>query len=113
MTMTLDEAVGLAGATRGLHLSDVAERATVEVRTHNNTYRIMNCTGGKALISGHPEFCPEPVAVSIHGSTWGGCMLKTGFIGLGMRLEYSHPIHASITTSPIVAISHPVDYGHA
>ena len=113
MAVTLDEAVGLAGAARGLHLSDVAEGATVEVQTHNHTYRIMKCTGGKALISGHPKFCPKPVAVSIHGSTWGGCMLKTGFIGLGMRLEYSHPAHASIATSPIVAISHPVDYGHA
>ena len=113
MAMTLDEAVGLADAARGLQLTDVAEGAAVEVRTHNHTYRIMKCTGGKALISGHPEFCPEPVAVSIHGSTWGGSMLKTGFIGLGMRLEYSDSIHASITTSPIVAISHPVDYGHA
>lgn len=89
MTMTLDEAVGLAGAARGLHLSNVAEGATVEARTRNHTYRIMKCPGRRGLISGHPEFCPEPVAVSIHGSTWGESVVKMGFIGLGMRLEYS------------------------
>ena len=28
---------------------------------------------------------------SIHGSTWGGSMIKRGFIGRGMHLQLGHP----------------------
>jgi hypothetical protein len=40
------------------------------------------------LISGHPEYCPEPVLVAIAGSTWEGSMLKRGFVGRGMHLGF-------------------------
>jgi len=54
------------------------------------------------LISGHPEYCPEPVLVAITGSSWGGSMLKSGFVGRGMHLEFSHPAYrVPITTSRI------------
>ena len=60
----------------------------------------------RALIWGHPEFCPKPVSVSIAGSTWGGSMLKSRFVGRGMRLEFHHPGYATpIITSPIQAIN--------
>ena len=57
------------------------------------------------LISGHPKYCPEPVLVAIAGSTWGGSVLKRGFVGRGMHLEFSHPSYrAPITTSRIKEI---------
>jgi len=57
------------------------------------------------LISGHPEFCPEPVQVAIAGSTWGGSMLKLQYVGRGMHLEFRHPHYATpIVTSPIQEI---------
>ena len=41
----------------------------------------------------------------IHGSTWGGSMLKTGFLGRGMRLEFQHPDYEKpILTSRIVEL---------
>ena len=56
---------------------------------------------GAALISGHPEFCPEPTEVQVHGSTWGGAMIMTNYLGRGMCLEFEHPQHQVIITSRI------------
>ena len=57
------------------------------------------------MLSGHPEFCPEPVQVAISGSTWGGAMLKQRYIGRGMHLEFCHPDYRTpIITSRIQEI---------
>lgn len=85
----------------GVHLRDVQPGTVLEVETENRAYTIQYQGLGQALISGHPVFCPEPVLVTIHGSTWGGSMIKTGFIGRGMRLEFGHPTYLPITTSVI------------
>ena len=42
--------------------------------------------------------------VSIHGSSWGGSMLKMGYIGRSMHLEFRHPVFRIVTTSPILEI---------
>jgi hypothetical protein len=42
--------------------------------------------------------------VRILGSTWGGSMLKTKFLGFGMHLEFEHPVHRTVLTSRIVDI---------
>ncbi len=88
----------------GVYLDDLPEGVVLEVETSHHRYTIVNRTHGEALISGHPTFCPEPIAVRIEGSIWGGCMLKAGFIGLGMRLTFQVPTHRTITTSPIMQI---------
>jgi hypothetical protein len=93
----------------GVHLRDVEPGTVLEVRTQNREYTIQYQGSGQALISGHPIFCPEPVLVNIHGSTWGGSMLKERFIGRGMCLEFAPPSFQAITTSVIVEVreSHP------
>jgi hypothetical protein len=88
----------------GVHLRDLRPGAILEVQTRQRRYTIVNQGGGDALISGHPEYCPVPVLVKIHGSTWGGSMLKEQFIGRGMHLEFRHPKFLPITTSRIVAV---------
>ena len=88
----------------GVFLKDLPEGSRLGVRTENRAYLIVTCGGSKALISGHPEFCPDPVMVSIHGSSWGGSMLKMGYIGRGMHLEFRHPAFRIVTTSPILEI---------
>jgi hypothetical protein len=85
----------------GVHLGDVAPGTVLEVRTENRAYTIRYQGLGQALISGHPLFCPEPTPVTIHGSTWGGSMIKTGYIGRGMRLEFAAAASQPITTSVI------------
>lgn len=88
----------------GVLLRDLPLGAVLEVQTQNHLYRIVNERDGTAWISGHPVFCPEPVLVDIHGSTWGGSMIRERFIGRGMHLEFGHPDYSQITTSRIVDV---------
>ena len=88
----------------GVHLDALEEGATLTIETRNRLYTVEYLGEGKALISGHPVFCPRPLQVRIEGSTWGGSMLKLRFIGRGMQLEFRHPTYLRITTSPIVDI---------
>ncbi len=75
----------------GVHLEDLGYDSTLEIRTQNRSYTLVNRGGGSALLSGHPQYCPEPVLVRINGSTWGGSMLKAAYVGRGMHLEFRHP----------------------
>ncbi len=89
----------------GVYLRDLPEMATLEVVTRNRGYRIVLHRDGDAWISGHPEFCPEPVLCRITGSNWGGSMIKTAYLGRGMHMEFRHPSYnGPIVTSPIVEI---------
>lgn len=89
----------------GVYLWDLPGESTLEVETQNRSYTIVNCGAGEVLISGHPEYCPEPVLVKIEGSNWGGSMLKPSFVGRGMHLEFRHPDYKRpIITSRILEI---------
>ena len=85
----------------GLALDDVEVGAVLEVETGHTRYRLENVGGGKVLISGHPQYCPQPVLVTLLGSTWGGPMLKMRFIGRGMKMQFEHPVLGVITTSRV------------
>ena len=88
----------------GVDLRKAPPGAIFEVRTENRSYRLVHQGWGEALISGHPQFCPEPVLVRIHGSTWGGSMIKENFIGRGMHLEFVRPDSLPITTSKVLEV---------
>ncbi|MCU1237237.1 MAG: hypothetical protein JWP63_5204 [Candidatus Solibacter sp.] len=88
----------------GVHLRDLVPGTVLEVRTQNRAYTIRYKGWDQAEISGHPVFCPHPVPVTIHGSTWGGSMLKTRYIGRGMRLEFGHAKSDPIRTSIILEV---------
>jgi hypothetical protein len=88
----------------GVHLNDLPRGARLQVQTQNRRYTIVNRGDGRVLISGHPKFCPLPVVVELSGSTWGGSLLKTRFIGRGMRMEFTHPFYRTIITSKVVEI---------
>jgi hypothetical protein len=88
----------------GVHLQEIPPGTVLEIETQNRAYTLEYQGSSRALISGHPVFCPEPVLVTIHGSTWGGSMIKTGFIGRGMHLEFAHPEYEPITTSMILQV---------
>ncbi len=88
----------------GVHLSDLPVGAALAIQTKNRSYTLVHLGDEGALISGHPQFCPEPVLVRVQGSTWGGSMLKTRFLGRGMHLEFEHPVYRTIITTQIVEI---------
>jgi hypothetical protein len=81
--------------------TSLPEGSTVHVRTRNTLYLIEKRPDG-TYISGNARFCPTPTKCSVHGSTWGGSMLKVGWIGVGMRLEFSvEGDGRTVTTSEI------------
>lgn len=89
----------------GVYLPDLPEASRLEVETQNHSYVLVHLGEGKALLSGHPKYCPTPVLVRIHGSNWGGSMLKAAFLGRGMHMEFRHPSYERpIITSRIVEI---------
>jgi len=89
----------------GVFLNDLPPSTVLEIQTMHHCYKAVLLGGSEALLSGHPEFCPEPVQVAISGSTWGGSMLKLQFVGRGMHLEFRHPQYPMpIVTSPIQEI---------
>lgn len=86
----------------GVFLKDLPPATVLQIQTQHHCYTAVLLDDGSALISGHPEYCPQPVQVAISGSTWGGSMLKRRYVGRGMRLEFSHPQYRNpIVTSSI------------
>jgi len=88
----------------GVYLRDLPPGSALSIQTRSRVYEMVVLSDGAALLSGHPEFCPEPTEVRIQGSTWGGSMLKANFVGRGMRLEYEHPLLRRTLTSAILDI---------
>jgi hypothetical protein len=89
----------------GVFLNELPPSTILKIQTMNHCYTAVLLGGSEALLSGHPEFCPEPVQVAIAGSTWGGSMLKLQYVGRGMHLEFRHPAYATpIVTSAIQEI---------
>lgn|SRR5689334_116682 len=88
----------------GISLDEIPVGAHLEVVTRHHTYNLENRGDGKAVISGHPQFCPKPVLATIYGSTWGGPMLKMHFLGKGMRMEFKHPALGPVRTSAITDV---------
>jgi hypothetical protein len=86
----------------GVSLGDLSPSTVLEIQTQHHRYTAVFLGESQALLSGHPEYCPEPVQVAIAGSTWGGSMLKLRYIGRGMHLEFCHPEYRTpIVTSRI------------
>jgi hypothetical protein len=75
----------------GVYVQNLSDDRPLEVQTQHRSYFVLRRNSGDTVIWGHPVYCPEPVPVAISGSNWGGSMLKIGFIGRGMHLEFRHP----------------------
>lgn len=89
----------------GVFLPDLPPRTVLKILTRNRCYTAITLGKGQALISGHPEYCPQPVLVAISGCTWGGSMLKVDYLGRGMHMEFKHPEFGTpIVTSEIEEI---------
>ena len=88
----------------GIAFDELPIGAAVEVVTGHTTYRVENRGDGKALISGHPTYCPEPVLVDLHGSVGGPNMFKIWSIAPDLKLEFNHPQFGVIRTSRVRSV---------
>ena len=77
-----------AGNVAGIDVRSLPPGTELEVDTLNSRYRfvILDGSGSNALVQGGPYF-REEAKVRINGSLLEGSLLKSGWIGLGMRVE--------------------------
>jgi hypothetical protein len=90
---------------KGITLRRIKAGSVIKVRTHNSDYEIslLDPELGRASVQGG-HFFPQPTEAVIHGSTFGGCMIKMGWLGVGLRIEIS-ACGQSIITSPVQALT--------
>jgi len=83
---TLDGFADDAGCRDGVCFTSLDTGTVLHVQTRHSHYRLeMIEAPNKALVTGG-ALCPEPVEARLVGATTGG-MVKTGWIGVGLRLE--------------------------
>ena len=84
----------------------------IHVRTRNSDYEIflLDPKSGRALAQGG-EYFPEPMEATVSGSTFGGCMLKVGWLGVGLRMEIYANGRRTVTTPVQSLCVERVDFG--
>src|SRR6266540_2248113 len=87
-----------ADSTSGIVLAKLLPGSSLEVTTANHTYQIVVTDNGRTFISGHPELCPDPTEVRIDGCSGRGYLLRPGYIGRGMKLEYREAQRRVVTS---------------
>lgn len=101
---SLDGFTELSSSLEGVALRTLTQFDTVCARTLNTDYYIfvLEPETGKALVQGGRYF-EEPIEATISGSTFGGCMLKMGWLGIGFRIEF-YSGGQRIVTSPVQSL---------
>lgn len=109
---TLDSVAEIGPALEGVILGTLEACDTIQARTRNSDYEIylLDPESGRALVQGG-EYFTEPTEATVSGSTFGGCMLKVGWLGVGLRMEI-YVNGQRIVTSPIrsLRVEH-LDFG--
>lgn len=90
----------------GIFLEDVPDNHIVEAHTQNSIYTIavVDKKKSKVAIQGNNKYLTQPEVCYLRGSTFGGSMIKVGWIGVGMHLEVNLAIGGIMTTSPIKTV---------
>ena len=84
--------------------NSLAPGSRIELETKSRHYQI-ECLGGNAIrISGHPEYCPNPVPARLHGSLDQEGGLEFGRIGRGMRFIFLLNDERPVTTSRVIRV---------
>jgi len=73
---------------QGIYLAELSPFQVIRAQTKNSEYWIfpINPLRGEVLVQGGAYFT-QPSEALFNGSSFGGCMMKIGWIGLGMRME--------------------------
>lgn len=92
----------------GITINKLKPGSKIVAKTRNTEYilEIIDPTKDIVLISGNQRFCPFPVRARLNGSTWGGSMIKIGFIGKDMHMEVvvlnsDDSYHSHFTTTAV------------
>jgi hypothetical protein len=100
---TLDGFVDAASDCRGISVLDLEPLTVVHVETRNSVYEIVISRQTAVFVQGG-QFFPERSAAHLAGATFGGSLLRIGWIGVGMRMEICGD-DGPILTSPVRRIT--------
>lgn len=76
-----------AGHSEGIAIALLAPGTTLVVQTRNSLYRLVVLNGRHAVLAQGGTLLPEARAAQLQGASAGGCLVKAGWIGVGLRLE--------------------------
>jgi hypothetical protein len=95
---TLPGFMGAAEGDQGISIDEIETGATVVVETFHSTYHlvVLSRTERTVLVSGGAF--PEETPVVVQGATSGGNLVRTGWIGVGLRLELTDQKRRVITS---------------
>jgi hypothetical protein len=84
----LEEVSEISPLLEGVTLTALEACDMIHVCTRNSDYDIflLDPKSGRALVRGG-EYFAEPVEATVSGSTFGGCMLKAGWLCVGLQME--------------------------
>src|SRR5579871_630064 len=89
-------------STEMIDIKSLAPGSLIDVETKSRHYRI-ECLGGSSMrISGHPDYCPEPVPARLQGSFDKRGELEPGLIGRGKHLQFLLNDWRPVTTTRIL-----------
>ena len=76
------------GCDEGLAIESLAPGTMLIVQTDHSEYRliVLDNDRRRVLVEGGAMF-PEPVPAVVQGASAGGSLVKTGWIGVGLRME--------------------------
>jgi hypothetical protein len=96
---TLEGVTEISPALEGVTLMTLEACDMIQARTRNSVYEIflLDPGSGRALVRGGKYFA-EPIEATVSGSTFGGCMLKLGWLGVGLRMEIYANGQRTVTT---------------
>jgi hypothetical protein len=84
--------------------NSLAPGARIDVETKSRHYQI-ECLGGNAIrVSGHLQYCPNPVPARLHGSVDNEGVLEFGLIGRGMRFIFLLNDDRPVTTTSVLRV---------
>src|SRR6516165_4261855 len=83
--------------------NSLAPGSWIDVETKSRHYQI-ECLGNAVRISGHREYCPNPVPARLHGSLDKEGGLEFGLIGRGMRFIFLLNDDRPVTTTRVLHV---------
>jgi hypothetical protein len=98
----MDTFLELMQHVNGVELGQLEPLTTLLVSTWNSLYQVIVGEGSDVLVQGGSF--PKPAPAHVDGASTGGSLLKTGWIGVGLLMEF-RVSGKRIVTSPVVAIA--------
>jgi hypothetical protein len=96
---TLEGITEISAGLSGVTLTALGACDIIHAQTSNSDYEIflLDPATGRAVVRGGKHLV-APTEATVNGSTLGGCMIKMGWLGVGLRMEIYVGKRCLITT---------------